>query len=493
MKELRPYQSELLNKLKMSVRKKNRRIILQSPTGSGKSIIFSKIISGANKKENSVLFLVHRRQLIMQASSHLNNENIDHGIIMAGVIPNLYENVQLASIDTLRSRCITKEIVPWPRADIIVVDEFHRVGGATYQKILEKYPEALIVGVTATPCRGSGKGLGEFADDLIIGTSISELTKLGFLADVSYMVPFVPKLEKIKVRAGDFVEGELAAVMSDCKLIGDIVSHWHKYANNRKTIAFTVNVAHSLALVEMFNQSGVPAAHIDGKTSQEDRDVIIQDYVSGKYSILSNCAVFIEGFDVPDTSCCILAKPTKSLGLYLQMIGRITRPSGETALVLDHSGNVYRHGAISDEHYWSLESSTIQENDRKKKDPQESLARDIVCGNCGNIFQRQAICPKCGTPLEKTAKDVETAKGELVEFKPKEEKKEKSKFTKQEFYSMLLTQASLKNYQHGWVSHRYRNQFGVWPRGLDGGLMTRTPDFINHMTHLNIKQAKRLK
>ncbi len=491
-KQLRPYQQALLDKLKEAFREGYRKILIQSPTGSGKSVFFSKIIGGTSEKDNSTLFLVHRRELIKQASEHMDNESIYHGIIMAGVVPNLYEKTQLASVDTLRSRCITKEIVPWPSADVLVVDEAHHVGSKTYEKIFDKYEDKAIIGVTATPCRANGKGLGHFFEKLIIGPTVRKLMDDGYLAEASYMVPAVPDMQGVKVARGDFVENELAKVMNDAKLIGDVVEHWIKYASDRKTIVFTVNVAHSVAVMERFKEAGIPAAHIDGKTNQAEREQILKDYSNGVYKVLSNCQVFTEGVDMPEVGCVVLARPTKSLSLYLQMAGRGLRPKpdGSDCIILDHAGNVFRHGGVDEEHDWSLDEKTIQERDREKKDKPEKLAKDFICDNCGNIFAKQSVCPKCGTPLGSHGKDIDTAKGELVEFKPKLEKKKKEQFSKQEFYSMLLTQAETKGYKTGWVSHKYKSKFGVWPRGLHHGLMTRTPEFMNYMKYLNIKRVK---
>jgi len=491
-KTLRPYQNRLLNELKEAFKAGHRKILIQLPTGGGKSIVFSKVISGADAKDNHTLFLVHRRELIRQASEHMDNENVYHGIIMAGQVPELYAKTQLASVDTLRSRCITREIIPWPTAEVMVVDEAHHVGSKTYEKIFNKYDDALIIGVTATPCRGNGKGLGDFFDYLIIGATVRELMDAGFLAEASYMVPAVPDMQGIKTARGDYVESQLAKVMNQSKLLGDVVEHWKKYASDRQTIAFSVNVAHSIAMRDNFINAGVPAAHIDGRTLQEERDQIISDFRAGKYSVLSNCQVFTEGVDMPEVGCVILARPTKSLGLYLQMAGRGLRPKddGSDCIILDHAGNVYRHGAVDEEHYWTLENRTIQEVDREKKEGgEESLAREFVCDNCGNIFSKQAICPKCGTALGAHGKDVATAKGELVEFKVKEKKEKVEPYTKQEFYSMLLTHAETKGYKSGWAANKYKEKYKDWPDKLHRGLMTRTPDFMNYVKYLNIKAA----
>ena len=433
--------------------------------------------------------------MIQQASSHMANESVDHGVIMAGHVPSLYAKTQLGSVQTIRARCLDKNIIPLPSADILIIDEGHNGGSKTYERIYEQYPKAIIIGFTATPVSKNGKGLGHFYDHLILGPSVRELMDQGFLAEASYMVPNVPDLAGISVRGGDYVEEQLGKLMNDAVLVGDIVEHWKKYAPDRKTIAFACNVAHSRAIVASFLAEGIPAAHIDGKTPQDERDEIIRDYSNGVYKVLSNCAVFVEGFDLPAVDAVILAKPTKSLKIYLQSAGRGLRPkeNGGYCLILDHSGSVLRHGALDMPHDWSLDERTsIEERDYENQEPREK--KEFACANCGNIFSGQPVCPKCGTPLAPNVKDVDTQRGELVEFKPKKKEEKHPPEMRREWYGMFLMHAAEKKYKDSWAAWKYKDKFGEWPKSTyTKGLITRTPDFMGYIQHLNIKNAYKRK
>jgi len=499
-REHRQYQDDLHEATITSIRCGSRRVLIQSPTGSGKSVYFSRIIKGAHKKEKRVLFLVHRRELVNQAAGHMEIEEVPYGIIMSGSSASIFAEIQLASIDTLRARAMgEKTQIDMPEADIVIIDEAHHVGSKTYERIFDHYADAIIIGVTATPARGDGKGLGKYFDDLVLGPTVRFLMDNGYLAEASYMVPNVPDLKGVTVRRGDYVEDQLAVIMNDAKLVGNVVDHWIKYAEGRQTIAFAVNVAHSRAIAAKFNAVGIPAAHIDGKTPMKERDLIIEQYEAGKFKILSNCQVFTEGTDMPNVSCILMAAPTKSLVKYLQMAGRGLRPKwdGGDCLIMDHTGNVLRHGQVDEEHDWSLDNRTIQERDAALKDDAKvGEEKEFVCSACGNIFKKQHICPKCGTPLGEDTRDVETARGELIEL-PKEKKKKKEKYSaddKQHWYSMFLQHAKDKGHHSGWAYYKYKDKFKEKP----GGDFSRTlapPNvaFDGYIKHLNIKASFRRK
>lgn len=495
--EFRQYQEDLHTDTIKSVRQGNRRILVQSPTGSGKSIFFSRIIKGAFKKNKNVLFIVHRRELVKQAAGHMKIEEVPYGIIMSGSAASIFADVQLASIDTLRARAMGERAqIDMPDADIVIIDESHHCGSKTYERIFDHYSDALIIGVTATPVRGDGKGLGNYFDDLVLGPTVRHLMDLGYLAEASYMVPNIPDLDDVPERGGDWVEGKLAEVMNDAKLIGNIVDHWHSYAENKQTIVFGVNVAHSRAIMENFSLAGVSAAHIDGKTPTKERDFILEQYIAGKYKILSNCQVFTEGTDMPDVGAIVLARPTKSLGLYMQMAGRGLRPKwdGSDCLIMDHTGNVLRHGKVDEEHDWSLDSTTkVQDRDAViRADKEAGQEKEFVCASCGNVFKRQHVCPKCGTPLEEAVKDVGTMRGELVPLPKTKEKKEKySVDQKQQWYSMFLMHAGVKSYNEGWAFHKYKDKFKeAPPNSFHKGLEKPSPEFTNYIKFLNIKASK---
>jgi superfamily II DNA or RNA helicase len=437
----------------------------------------------------------------------MDNEAVDHGVIMAKVAPNSSEKTQLASIQSLWARCEkSKHPRPWPLADLLICDESHRIGSKTYIETLKKYSASILIGVTATPIRTTGASLGDMFDHLIVakdhGASVRQLMDAGYLAEASYMVPHVQDMSGVLVARGEYVEQQLDAIFNDAKLIGEIVDHFKEYASGRKAIVFAVNVAHSVHITQKFNDAGIPAAHIDGKTDTEVRAQIIKDFSVGKYQVLSNCQVFTEGFDSPEIDCVILAGATKSITKYLQSAGRGLRvkPDGGDCLILDHAGNVLRHGLLDEDHSWSLENTKLEERDTEKKekeaeDKEVKEKKDFRCASCGNIFKGQGICPKCGTPLPQFAKDMETARGELIQLENPAKKEPKQKTTMQEkqvWWSMFLKYGAEKGYKRGWAANKYRERFKVWPKGLENSRFVGTypAEFTGYITHSNIRFAK---
>ena len=269
---LRPYQTEVIERFHGAVAAGRKRIILVAPTGSGKTIIGSDIIRRARK---SVLVLAHRREIIAQTSKKLYACGISHGIVQAGFTPRPLETVQVASIQTLWVRSQHTGKMDLPHADLVVVDEAHHAPAMTYRKIIAAYPDAVLLGLTATPCRGDGRGLGGIFETMIESPQVPDLIKLGFLVPTHTYAPINPDLRGVQTRRGDYVETQLADRMDRQELVGDIITHWHKYGERRKTVAFAVNVAHSIHIHDEFIRSGVRCEHIDGSTPKPERDATL--------------------------------------------------------------------------------------------------------------------------------------------------------------------------------------------------------------------------
>jgi DNA repair protein RadD len=270
--ELRPYQREVMERFDAEVAAGRRRVLLVAPTGSGKTVIAGAIMAGTASAGGRVLFLAHRRELIQHASQKLYAVGIDHGVIQAGFPTRPGESVQVASISTLHARAIRTRTMDLPAADLVIVDEAHHTPARTYRRLLAAYPEAVILGLTATPCRGDGRGLGNAFDTLIECPPVAELISAGYLVPTRVYAPTRPDLTGVKVERGDYVEKQLAARMDVGQLIGDIVSHWHRLAERRHTVVFATGVAHSVHLRDEFRRSGVWAEHLDGTTPAEERD-----------------------------------------------------------------------------------------------------------------------------------------------------------------------------------------------------------------------------
>ena len=201
-----------------------------------------------------------------------------------------------------------------PPADLLVIDEAHHCPAATYQKIIDAYPDAMLLGLTATPCRGDGRGLGGIFETIIECPQVAELIEQGYLVRTRIYAPVNPDLRGVRTVAGDYVEANSPTAWTGRKLVGDIVTHWHKFGERRKTVAFAVNVAHSIHLRDEFIKSGVRAEHIDGITPKPERDATLARLASGEIELVTNCMVLTEGWDMPEVGCCILARPTQEDG-----------------------------------------------------------------------------------------------------------------------------------------------------------------------------------
>jgi superfamily II DNA or RNA helicase len=491
---LRKYQKDVLNDLIKSNKKGKKRIILQAATGSGKTVMAAALVDYFTEKGLKVLFLAHRRELITQASDKLDQSNIRHGIIMASISPKKLEDVQIASVDTLRARAINSKKMSLPEADIVFIDECHRSLSKTYLNLISKYSNALLIGLTATPIRGGGEGLGEVYDHMVCAPSIKELTKQGSLVDVIYYSPSVPDLKGIGIIGGDFNSKSLNDRMDQPKLVGDIATTWKHLAKGKQTIVFASGVKHSQNIMESFKAMGVRSAHLDGGTETEEREQILKDFNSGKVTVLCNCMVLTEGFDAPCAEVCILARPTKSLGLYIQMVGRVLRPyeNKKKAIVIDHSGAVYINGFVDDEHKWDLKKGMIRKRaEREERKKEDSV---IVCEGCFRTYSGSNICPSCGK-MHKSKSDyvafLDSQLG-LVNKKTRvmEAKEQYGDDFRKVFLEELLGLAAIKDYGEGWAKHKYKERFKVEPPEDDYNPVMPSKATKTYVKYLQIRYHK---
>jgi len=495
---LRSYQIEAIDAIRKAIQMGFRKILLVAPTGSGKTVIAAQIVKMADAKLRESMFLAHRRELIYQCANKLESFGVDHGIIMAGEYPEGAASVQVASIDTLRARCISTDRLPLPYADLVIIDEAHRSLAPTYLTLIDHYGDKVVIGMTATPIRGDGKGLGHAYDYMVQCPSIRQLIDLGHLVEPRTFAPTIPDLTGIKIKGGDYDERELQRAMDRRSLVGSIIEHWGRLAKDRPSIVFASGVKHSIHLKDEFIKVGVKAAHVDGNTDMAERKKVISDLNIGKIQVVCNYGVFTEGFDEPKLSACILARPTKNLGLYLQMAGRTLRPAPDKkdSIIIDHSGNVYEHGFVQDEHDWVLEEGkglkTSAEERQKKLDDK----KPITCVKCTTVYTGQLPCPHCGHVPQTYGKSVESLSGDLMEVREENRRSaQKRVFTmedKQHWYSQLLHYAQLNNKSNGWVAHTYRSKFGVWPRTLADEPVRAEAEVLGYIRHRNIAYAKKM-
>lgn len=456
---LRDFQNTVMGAARIEV-SKGKKTLLVLPTGAGKTVIAAAITNGAVQRGNEVLFLAHRKELIDQASNKLKTFGVNHGVIMANDPREaLHHPVQVASIQTLTRR----EMAFRPR--IIIIDEAHRARAKSYEETLQRWPDAAVLGLTATPVRADGKGLGELFQSMVLGPSLSELTDQGYLVPaVSYSKRI--DLSGIKTTAGDYNTGQLEQRMNQPVLIGDVVGHWRELASNRLTVGFAITVAHSQALTKEFNAAGIRSEHLDGETPKWRREQILENIATGRTRVVWNVGVLCEGWDCPEVSSIILARPTKSLGLYLQMVGRALRPSeGKSdCLILDHAGSCYSHGLVTDERDWTLDPDEMKRRTKKAQAKRE--AQVSICPKCAMVRGDEDKCKGCGFFFGVQPKHVD---GKLELVKETRGLKPEVIAERRKVYFRLMdiqSKARKKNgepYAAGWATMQYKNEFGEFP------------------------------
>lgn len=463
---LREYQALGMHQMREAISKGARSVLLVAPTGSGKTTWAADMIRSCREKGGRAMFLAPRRELVHQASARLRSAGIPHGVVMAQAdhLEDLSQPIQVCSIDTLISRLFRKgNKIELPDFSLVIMDEAHLAVTERRKDLMSHWPKAILVGLTATPIRKDGRALGMMFEDMVQPTSVKALTEAGFLVPARYYSISKPDLARIKVTAGDYNAKALDDTMNTPTLVGDIVQHWMELAANRRTVVFCTSIKHSVAVCEQFMRNGVAAEHVDANTPTDQREEIFKRFTSGKTQILTNCFLASYGFDLPALSCVVLARPTKSLMLYLQMIGRGLRPSDGKAdcLVLDHSGCVHQHGFADQERAWSLDG-LHSFGDKKAVRPKEAKeVQPIECPECHSVFSKSPVCPECGYQLKVIGEYLETTEGKLVEIATGFEV-DKEMGTPQ-FYQELKSIAEERAYKPGWAAAKYKDKFGDWP------------------------------
>jgi superfamily II DNA or RNA helicase len=466
------------------------------PTGSGKTVIASAII--AESPNSYVLFFAHRRELVSQAKDKLAKFGVSAGTIMADESTDAMQRVQVASVQTLHARCIRGK-TELPPANIVFVDEAHHVAARTYNSILQRYPNAKIIGLTATPCRRDGRGLGGTFDSLVLGPQVAELIGMGHLVRTVVYAPLEsqPDLKGIQVRGGDFAENELAARVDTAQLVGDIVTHWQRHGERRRTVCFATSVAHSIHIRDEFQKAGVKAEHIDGSTPTKQRDETLQRLEQGELELVTNCMILVEGWDQPSVSCCILARPTKSMGLYRQMVGRVIRACDgkHDAIILDHAGAVFLHGFVETPMEWTLEPDqkaklSLTESLRKNK-PSDRVCE---CVKCHAMRTAGLPCPHCGYYPQRRGTPLEVIDGDLAKLE-RNGRLTPHRYTDADKASWLAQLTAIRErmgHSPGWIAHTYKSKFGVWPSpyGVKVAPQTPTTEVENYVLSRKIAYAK---
>lgn len=407
---LRDYQQSLIQQVFAQWHSGHRRVMLQLATGGGKTVLFSALAREFTAKGEGVLVLAHREELLTQAKEKLEAvAGVPVGIIKSGYRVNPLFPIQVASVQSL----IRRE--NWPDAALVICDEAHHSAAHSYTRIFDYYQKSYILGVTATPTRIDGQGFKYLYDSLVLGPSTAELIKAGHLCGFKvFAAKNTIKTKGVRTTGGDFNQRQLAEAVDASLIMGDLIETWRKYALNKKTVVFAVDVKHSKQIAQAYLDAGIPAEHLDGETLTEERKAILERFRSGVTLILCNCGIISEGFDVPSIEAIQCVRPTQSLILWLQMLGRALRPAPgkDHAIIIDHTQNWLFHGLPDEEHKWSLDPISLGGNNWT-----------VECLECSHIFQplhheqkpvrmkwdvaaramkpvMQATCPNCQSLVE---------------------------------------------------------------------------------------------
>lgn len=462
--QLRDYQLDLVQQIFSHWKYGYNAVAMQLPTGAGKTIIFTAVANEFVASSQPVLVIAHRTELITQAALKLETvTNLKIGMIKAGYKPDPDCLIQVASIQTLVRRNP-------PPASLVIFDEAHHCHSKTYATVMRHYRErsAYILGCTATPARTDGRGLRYLYsgtpgfDVLIKGSSVLELIEKKYLAPFKIYSPsnFIDAANaKIRTTAGDYNQKQLADLVEKTLIIGDAVDTWKQHAYLKRTVLFAVSVKHSKELAQGFRDAGIPAMHLDGKTPKKERIALLSAFESGLILVLCQHSIVTEGVDIPGIEAIQLVRPTKSLIVWFQAIGRALRPKEgkETAIIIDHTDTHLNLPWPDDEIDWSLDPISLK-----------GSKWSIGCPECDHVFRPTvserdrclATCPNCNVKFtfktEKSGKKLKRLK--VVEIVPANFAEFDTEYDEHKLYivQQLIDFGALQGYQKGWLYHQLK-------------------------------------
>lgn len=424
------YQRDMITGVHNAWRNGYKRPCIVLPCGGGKSIICADMAKRTTDNGKYVLFIVHRQELCEQITDTFTNYGVDMSLCSVSMIQTAARHADSIAPPTL-----------------IITDENHHCVASSYRKIYDAFPDSYCVGVTATPIRLNGGGLGEINDKLIVGPSARELIAKNRLSPYDYYAPAVADLSGLKIRHGDYAAEDVAQALGKPKIYGDVVGYYRRLARSMKAICYCATIAHSKQVAEAFRTGGISAYHLDAKTPQNERESIIQRFRMGDIQILCNVDLISEGFDVPDCGTSILLRPTKSLSLYIQQSMRCMRyQPNKRAVIIDHVGNVHRHGLPDADRTWTL-------------DPKPALKKKNTvsvrqCPECYFTHEPASICPKCGHIYSASPQEIKEQKeAALVQIVASYKSPDQCRSVAE-----LYAYAKSKNYKPGWAWYQAKNR-----------------------------------
>lgn len=438
MADLRPYQTQAMNDLRRAYAAGYCSPVLVANCGWGKSCCAAEIAKLSTAKNNRVLVIAHRVELIEQLQ-----ETFD------------WWGVPRDRCDIMMVQSATRRLDRMPEYDFIITDEAHHSTCNTYTRIFQRYPNAKRLLLTATPRRTSGEGLRDVADCIVQSVSVDWLIEHQYLAPYEYYAPAVMvDADKLHTVRGDYDQAETVAQLDKPKIYGDVIRHYRKYADGKQAIVFASSISHSERVCDAFNRDGISSCHIDGKTHRDDRKRIMDMFRSGEIKVLCNYEIISEGLSVDGCECCILLRPTQSLILFLQSSQRCMRYApGKTAVILDMVGNYQRHGLPSDSHEWSLDG-TVKQGRAKE----QNTVRARTCEKCFRTYAGAGrICPYCQNDNGKTREELEAdERAELERVQADERRDRRREVGRARTREELERIARERGYKPGWVWQRLR-------------------------------------
>jgi superfamily II DNA or RNA helicase len=482
---MRRWQERCAQEIRQAVREGHRRIVVQSPTGSGKTLLSAHLFGGSIAKGKRPVFTVPDITLVNQTLRSFEHVGIrDIGVIQADhERTNREAQVQIASVATL----IRREL---PDADLIVIDEVH----VQYQALLKildgpVWADKIVIGLSATPW---ARGMGLHWTKLIIGATIKELIAEKILCGFRIYAPNEEvDLSHVHIVKGEYDEGESSVVMRDARIVADVVKTWQERWNKDRTFMFCVDRAHAREQQAKFEAAGIPFGYIDGTMKQEERDPVFEAFRQCRIKGIASVGCLSRGVD-EDVHAIIDAKPKNSEMAFVQEIGRgLRNPNGDgkELLILDHAGNTLRLGMVTDIHHERLDSrapgdrSKAFVGDKKAKKPHK-------CPHCNAIIPYgRAKCPVCGAVL-KTTSHTRHREGDLIEFHSDGRKREKPPEDRQSWYSGFLWIAKERGHSEGWAAWRFKEKFKDWPNGLRRDVAAPSREMLSYDKYLRIRYAK---
>jgi DNA repair protein RadD len=463
MTTLRPYQQLALDEIRRHYMEGRKRVLLQLSTGGGKTVVFSEILKGVASKGKRAIMVVRGKNLIDQTSQRLFREKVPHGCYQGNhwnYQPSAL--IQICSVDTLYRRKVC------PPADLIVIDECHLSRSPSFEWVIAQYPDAFFLPVSATPHHP--KGMRHIADEVVYPISINDLMEQGYLSRPRYFVPTKVDMSSVSIdrSTSDYNVAEAAAALAGSTIYGDILSQYKKLCAGKSAVVFAINIDHSKMIRDMFIKEGIPAVHVEADTCDEERAAAIEDLKYGRVKVITNVGILTTGVDIPFLQAVILARPTKSYNLYVQMCGRGTRVTDakNEFLLLDHTNNITEHGFIEHEKLCNLDPI-----EKRKKTQEVNLI--ITCMSCYATVEyspeMKDTCPLCGGSLKQSKEKIAKAMAEQVaaELREIQAKDLDVKWTR---VLRRIERTILKKHKPGSVFHWTKENFSeeyakeIWPR-----------------------------